>query len=565
MQEIKSYVVNFRMVKTASLIIKNISLIGGLVGAGKTSLLQAMAAVLTGEIVSGNLVTKKTIKKLIHRGEREAMIEVENSDSKVTAIYPACTLSSEGKTPPKASGIAVGLDNLLKMKTKDRQEYFAEFLKSSPTMDQLSDAIGKILTSEQKTKLAQNIQGLGWDAVHLNMRDSGARKKGGWENITGENYGSKKAENWMPEGWTADLMKATVESLEKEIQAANEWVEAAIKDQAISQSEMERLTILADDEDNLAEIRHKLSDRSTELGGDLNRLELKSGGINVSKPYFCPNCDIPLGINKSGDIVAVNKNITKLEYEKQLKEQTKLEKDKLKIQKQLTDIRKKYDANETKFQAAQRAVKMLNKITSQSPESETADIDDVKNRLVIAQHRLKMFNQKSEAYEIHKSILKLASVVKFLAPDGLRLTVLNTALDEANNKIRELCVIADYPIISIDPDMDILYDGSSHLEASTGEQFRIKTVLQFFISQIEEPALIMVDVNVPLDSESNNGIINLAHYINIPVLIAMTIKNRESLPPIHSIDGGRVYWMDDGNLEKINGQAVNGQAVNGQE
>ena len=79
----------------------------------------------------------------------------------------------------------------------------------------------------------QIIEAQGWDGAAKQAKEKGANLKGMWEQITGDRYGSKKAENYIPENWMPDLDGASDESLQADLTDARGVLEGCIASEAV--------------------------------------------------------------------------------------------------------------------------------------------------------------------------------------------------------------------------------------------------------------------------------------------------------------------------------------------
>lgn len=65
--------------------------------------------------------------------------------------------------------------------------------------------------------------------------------------VTGETYGSNKAQTWQPQGWTSDLVDVSEESLQADLTGLQAELENLISHQAIDENELAKLRETASD------------------------------------------------------------------------------------------------------------------------------------------------------------------------------------------------------------------------------------------------------------------------------------------------------------------------------
>ena len=51
----------------------------------------------------------------------------------------------------------------------------------------------------------------GWEGAYVQTKETGARLKGQWQGVTGQNYGGEKAKNFIPLDWEPELAGASEE------------------------------------------------------------------------------------------------------------------------------------------------------------------------------------------------------------------------------------------------------------------------------------------------------------------------------------------------------------------
>jgi len=551
----KIKVANFRRISYADITVNKVTLVGGKNEAGKTSIAESVAAVLTGEPISYNGgLSKRELKNILHKGAKESQIQVEshNEDGGFESLsYPSLVKTSSGMGL-RASRIGTGLDKILTMTEKSRQAYFSEFFNAMPTKEQLETKIRVLNTGQilDFNELWNNIQGLGWDTVWNSYKTDGAKLKGKWEYITGEKYGCNKAEQWQPENWEIDLLKANEEDLKKEVETAKEWVEAALKSEAVSEAEIEELTKTADTEDKLdAELKTKIKELK-ELKAKQKILKDKSIDYIAADTQACPYCKQALQVISGKIETAVGLNeqqLTKLKAQKQANDSEIDELATLIVASEqlINNLRQDYEK-------AILATKKLNDLTSQKPTDKISS-EDAKQRLKIAENRLKAFQDKSEVYNIHTDITNHVTIVDILSPGGLRKDVLKEALTNANKSLAESNFTGKEMLLN--EDMTITYGEYHERFCSSSARFRINTVFQFMIAKRDESNIIVVDNADILDKEGRNGLMRLANKTNIPVLILMTINKKEQMPDMSKI-GGLGYWIEDGVAGDCKGEDI---------
>ena len=219
---------NFKGIKDAQFSLNpSVTLVAGDNGAGKSSLAQAMAAALTGEPPLAGL-KKADYQRLVRSGAATASIEIEtyNHDGNDISVitYPDGKSYRKGNAP-QASPYAAGVISPLDLASKEAAAFWATTLKTEPTIKDLEKALLEVVSSsEMGSKVVTAVKTQGWDGAYNKYKDEGARTKGRWEQITGERYGTNKAEGWTPKTTTyvniIDELKVKVAEHEKQHELA---------------------------------------------------------------------------------------------------------------------------------------------------------------------------------------------------------------------------------------------------------------------------------------------------------------------------------------------------------
>lgn len=224
---------NFRGIAAASLSLDGHLLIAGPNGAGKTSLSMALAAAASGTAAPWADVKAKDARELLREGASRGHVSLSDGEQTVNVNYPGGSVSGElqGVLP---SPVALGLASVATMKPADAAMLLAQYMGAEPTQDDLAAAVG----ADVAAQVWPVIEADGWDAALSRARESGSRLKGQWEGVTGENYGSAKAQGWKPEG--ADAFDLSGD-LAGAVEAAKANLQAVLSQQAVGQDRIDQL------------------------------------------------------------------------------------------------------------------------------------------------------------------------------------------------------------------------------------------------------------------------------------------------------------------------------------
>ncbi len=533
---------NFRGIKEAEFEPPKIAAIFADNHAGKTSLIQALQAALTGETIPLD-ITKKQISMLVHSGSASGLVQIEAGESNTRVIYPEAKLSTAG-TPPKASGYAAGLESIL-TRTTDRPNVFAEYLKTLPTKDQL---INRLKDPEMVARIWETIEAQGWDAAFSNAKEKGARLKGQWEMITGENWGVRKAESWTAPAYDNSMTKV---DLEKRVQDAREWLEAAISFEAVSEAEIERLESESKGADELIAERQNLENLRAGFEKQKIAVEEKIAGRDSGETVEpCPHCNKEI-------VITAKRKLKKWHSIGSISETDiqKFRQDAIGYQREMDKIDRAIAENSEKSRRAADAMKKLEQIKKKGAgDKPQKTVEDCRKELQSAEEKLKAVEDTYKAETLKNGIAVNKEISEVLAPSGLRAECLKRALSEINGVLRVLCDVSGWELVEVQDDLSITYNGMilgpnyKKSLCSESEYYRAEIILQIAFAMKDNSDFILIDRADLLDKSGRNGLFRILGRCSKNVVVAFTwLEGRDAIPDLSKIHGA-AYWIEKGVL-----------------
>jgi hypothetical protein len=548
-------ITNFRALKKAEINLQKIVLIAADNEGGKTSFIQACRAVLTEQTMPVEELTKKSASLLVHSGTAGCEIEVVTNEGESKITFPSLTKTSSGK-PLEISEFASGARSLLNIEKKQRSNIISDMLQCSPTQAELIDELKKqnITDAATASKIWQTVQAQGWDSALSTAQETGAKNKTLWENETGENFGIKKAAEWMPKEWTPDLAMAKREDLEGLVKQEQEWLEIAISDQAVSTAEIDNFKKLSSP---LQTFNSKITALEAEIGNlqtikeGLQKLLANLPPAKQPDTEICPHCKGLLTIINGKIAIATTLSAAELKQRCDNIAQTEDQ-----IRTQSASISTKNTEMVT-LRAQQRiasdAALKLKKISEQKKPMQAGknNVEDCRARVATAQGRLSAFDRRAKATRYAGLIETNQRIIDMLSPAGLRLTVLKNKLTEFNQRCKNLCDIADWAPVELREDMSVVYRGTPYMLISTAAQFKTRIILQIASAIIDGSPLVLIDAADVLTSNINrNGLFSLLLASGLQAIVAMSFGASKLVPRLQKI-GGHSYWINDGVTEEL--------------
>ncbi len=498
---------------------------------------------------------KNTAGALVTDGEKRGMAYVESDEgSHVTVTWPNCKVVAQGETVPSASAIAVGLDSPLDWTDKERAEFFSSLLGAEPDEAAITAAFKGILSAQEIKRTGRQCGvRMGYRTRPPRARKApNSRARG---NTRPRGYGPKKAENYYPTEWSADLESTTRDILTTAVDQAREWVDAGTVDTAVTvaltEKELAALVKLADEEPArkaaFDEATATLKDAKAALDAATERLQ-EAGRAVVSPGQDCPHCGKPLivvhGKITPGDITQERADASVAREQEARSYRDKADE----AHKAAYIARAKAD---TDWYAANEAAKKLAAMPapSDAPAPDPADLETAKARLRKATDNLAAFDRKIEADGIQAKLVANEAVVRILAPDGLRLTALKAALDRANDRLADLCAYASWNPVALEQDLSITYGGRMYRLCSMSEQYRVRVALQMFIAQEQGASAVILDGADILTKAGRNGLFRMLKTVGIPALVCMSMEREAyDVAAAGTRKNGHAYWIENGEM-----------------
>lgn len=545
---------NFRGVKRAEIDLRGISLIAGRNEAGKSSIAQALQALLAGEPIPLGGLRKSDAAMLIHAGTGNGAISLSNgSDSRASIEYPKAKRVTEG-TPPCASPIAVGMESLADMDPKARASLLIDYLRAAPSLDDLASALAALVPINLVHDLWRSIEQRGWDAAWQHAKEKGQLLKGQWREVTGEMYGSDKGGKWIPDTWESDLEGASEESLRAIWVQAEETRDAVVASEAIS---ADRISQLQNGGALLPELKAKTQKLETESEA-LAAEVVRTGDILRSLPsssaeiqtVLCPHpeCGRPvviLGRSLRIPPTAANDEESakrRQEGEGAAREYARATQAQKRHDEQLNSIR----VDLARCESAARDLKATKE--AESGDADAAAIERARSEVQHAQGRLAAYLSKTRADSLHGSITANQQIIDLLAPDGLRQTKLRGKLKRLNTRLAEVASVCGWAPAEITPALEILYRGTAWTLCSESGRYRARVLLQLALAEIDDSQALVIDGADILDKGGRNGLMKLLRAADIPALVCMTLPAREDMPDLERSGLGRSYWIEQGEV-----------------
>ena len=547
-------VTNFIAIASAEIdLAPTITMLAGDNETGKSSTIMGAQIATTGRIIPIEGLPKGSAGRLVHSGGAAGEIRLATDGGASTTTYPEAKRETTG-APLEISATAAGMESLVDLPVKERAVAVSAMLRAEPTADAMGAALvtAKIQAATIKSTL-QTVAVSGWDAAHKACAEAGARLKGAWQQVTGEQYASSKAPSWAPKEWTADLNDKTEAVLAAELKQENEWLEAAISDNAVQSSEIAALSETAQ---GIVAAKSAVESLTIEIDGLKKTGKLMQEGLAklpaaeqpISQP--CPHCAGLVTISGVKVVKVVALTDAELAARREIIEATKAD-----IQKTADYLRVKQGeliTAQSKYQECQRATDKLSRLNAQKQSAgEHKSIDDCRLRVKTAETRLLAWQRRTQASAKASEIADNQILVDILAPNGMRLNSLTEKLAAFNDTLIKVCELAGWRHAALRADMAVSWGGVPYMLCSRAAKWKVKTALQIATTIIDRSKLLIIDdVDIMASPKDRNNFMKLLLSLGIQVIIGIAIAERGKVPDMSKVNGA-AYWIEAGVAEKI--------------
>ncbi|MGO2200477.1 AAA family ATPase [Pseudomonas helleri] len=556
------YVENFQGLRHANLTLSApITMVCGLNGAGKSSLKEAVGLAL-GE--AARISLKKDWGKLVTEGEKKAQIIVGHDGVASSITLPNGKADRTEVAGQECLPYVLNPEAFAKLDDKARRSLLFALTKSS---GKPAVVVEKLLARGADAAKVEKIKPLllsGFNAAMEQAKTYTSESRGAWKGLTGEAYGSDKADGWMVtiEPLAESVPEVTQEDLAQALADYNSAIDQISKgDQYLGEQRAQRKNSdnAATKKAALEEVFSQLSRRQAKLDATNTDLEgwkekiasaqVKLDAHSGEASCDCPGCGVKLKVVGKGIELFKGKTA---DLNKQAAAKLELQK--------ATDAHNlmlRTQANDQKAVAeSEQAGRDLEALTASTGEEVTdamiqrtvdaiqvqRNLRDAANAKVEAmRERIDLIanaEQKArQASEYHGDVKAWELVAKALAPDGIPGEILAGALEPINKSLAKLSTIAGWPVVSIATDMTITAGGRLYTLLSESERWRCDALIGLAIAIASGLRLIVLDrfdVLLPaVRAQLLGSLINLAKSGDIETAIVCgSLKEKPArLPP----------------------------------
>lgn len=563
---LKARVRNTLGVKAAELELAGIIMVAGRNGAGKSSLLEALACATLGTAAARGMTTKKAQAAVLHEGATAGSTSLDWITGTQRVTWPDGKVESSGGPPPRQLGTPLGIGAVLwsSLDAKARAAEFAQRAGGQPTLGDIATYLEENGGDPADAAgLLERVDVSGWDAVHKTATEAATKKRGAWEQVTKERWGPEKAKGWRPGTLLVDE-DYTVEGVQADLAQARAALEKMVAAGAVDQGRIEalrpRAKDLPDHQAREAAVRAQLSEvRQAKTALSVQRQDMLRGSSDLA--HACPHCrkGVDVQLDPAGGVVGLTKSPKPTmtadqlaDHQRQTREVSAAEAEAQRTIDNLESELMEVVALVKDAADAQRRLEHLEKLAATAPDSDGL----ARARLLVTtlEERVKAVEAMIAAGEIYRDWDKMQPLIQALSPSGVRAVAARRALESWNGQLLAISGAAGMGEVMLTDDLALQMNGRPFALLSESERWRCDAVMSMALARQEGSSLLLLDRLDVLVADARPGVFKALLPLGLPaVVIGCSVKDRapETLPHLKKAGIGSVWWMDAGTLTEL--------------
>ncbi len=565
-----------------------IALVCGANGAGKSSLRDAISLALTGDL---SRITKKgEAAALVSEGAAAASIEVGATEGDFRVA-----ISKAGKITDSAAGIETHpalpfvLDpaRFARLSDTERRGFLFGLLGIETSHKAIGERMARRGLDERKIETVLPILRAGFAAGEKHAKEMTSQARGAWKAVTGEVYGSQKADGWEPAPVTvdgdplkkADNARAKASECEEQIAELQQKIGSARADRQAFDSETARRERLRDQ----AKMADRIRDRIKTAEENVETCRAQLAAVGGDDPR-APGSYLLRGLaSVTADALDVlveypGDDELKARMSAHLAEYRKLHGDpnaEPGDPARADEIRRGLQTAESGAANARRDLAVAESAAAELAELDKSElvapagVGDIEEDLrAIIQKRddwrsderkyrdaasatERRTQQIADAARHHADVHQWSAIADALSPDGIQAEMIAEALDPLNKRLAEHAALAQWQPVRIDADMAITVGGRLHGLCSESERWRADALLALTIAQLSGVDFLVLDRMDVLDATGREDALfwlsDVADAGQIGnVIVLATLK---SAPPADALPAHIAsHWLERGSL-----------------
>ena len=485
-------------------------------------------------------------------------------------------------SPASLSKHVLGLTDFIKVPGKHRTAAWESCFLPAPK--ELRKMVGAELQRQiSRTAVLDEVLGLlavrKWTDCEAVFSHKAREAKKEWQRVTGEVWGSKKANGWTPGGWRSDLDGVTPAECRTRIEEAREALRLVQTGQAVHESEMQRARQVAAEIPSIqkelavqTEQRNAAKEVHTAAYQDVQRIRDKGIGVREelerhdrAQPVRentvpCPSCGEALVIGPDNTLVRARDESA---FESQVSAWSLGRKRLADELEQLRAVAKELvgdrlnpairKARETDARCSETVSRLAAAQRQAVTDGTHVITDEDQRRIAEAEQAVderkeaeQLVGRRVKAQNAHMNIVNYATIAQTLGPKGIRNRAMRTQLDALTAALEDIRAISLWPRIRLDTSYTVMINDRAGAVSAESEQWRANFMLQAAISLVLGEQYMLADGADILDSAGREQLIVLCDWL----------ANRGVCPIVFATGSLGVLPQSWATVEVIDGRSV---------
>lgn len=544
-------------------------LVAGLNGAGKTSLIQALASAAAGTWHIRGIDKKRDLELAVRSGANEGVILLEYEGGSVRVSYPDGKVEQQGRPPEIGTPLGMGVQRFMSLPADKRLQEMQARFQTSPTREDFdrwwrehpTPGFDPDAPPEDKARRAvdllwADIEESGWDAIAKREAGKVNMVQGRWSEATGSKWGTRLRLEWAPVGLhrgeeysLPDAIAAVADARARldqllELASAGKTKRDALRAQVGRLPEMRELHENAKAEADAIE---------REIEKMVNAMEADGEPMDPRRLPTCPHCQGVLLVRvERGVGYVVEKappRVSLEDYEQAVTMRAALTSTRQAKRARADELRRDQAALAANIALGEAAERELRDI-AELPEVSDDDLSAARVALDEAEDYRDRVRRLQRAIELNADWEMAVQVRDAISAEGIRNTVLARRTSEITMELAAVSHGAEMGEIRLDPDdASLWYEGRPYAMLSESEQWRVDFLMTLVLAKREGTRLLLLDRLDLLHPQARPGVLKAAAKLRIPVVIGMTARDPAAVPALEAAKLGRTAWLGGGKLD----------------
>lgn len=491
-------------------------------GAGKSSLRDAIRLALTG--AASRVSLKKDYGHMVKDGTKKADIIIGTDEGAYNYALPSAKgVHSDSKFLP----LCIDAAAFTSMKLDERRKVLFELTGCTISTAKVREML---LAEKCDPALTEQILPMlrsGFPAAEAEAKERVSQARGAWKQVTGEVYGSQKAESWEAEAIEAPAL-ADIESVQQKMVANEQAItqlnqqfgalQATINNAA---SVNERIAALQEKAGMVARIKTKNTTDEKNLAKLRQQIADAEQAALSQTALPCPCCSAMLVVDAKNQQLIDAATLSTSAGDNGIAKLAEYRNSAAMLERAIAN-------NQRDLAAAEAAAQQLQELTAEAAapgaadelESLRGDINDLNAIRQDLAGRLNDMQQQQiaaanahvktkEASRHHADVLAWSAIADQMAPSGIPANILSQALKPFQNLLDNINnLLPNWPAVGITPDMELVAAHRPYGLLSESEQWRVQAVMALALAQLSGINLAILDRFDVLDPQSRVDLIN---------------------------------------------------------